>query len=245
MGVSGVTNYKATVLQTFNGLITAGTGISVTNTGTSIQIASTGGSGVDSISVGTGLDGGGTGAVSITLDFSELPVLFYGLEGTHTVAGVSGSGTTVGSKVVDMVDNVLVAGTGISLAKNGTAGTVTISSTASGGTDGDANWDDASVNLQYINVDMSSTVISSTYATKRHFTIGATVTSSSTSDTLILLPAPSSTYQYHQIWVGASSGGSSHFIRVSSGGFVRTLADGELVCVKCMRFSGTWYWIAT
>lgn len=127
---TNTSGYLSTLLS--NTLSSTDGSVTIANNGTTIDLSASS-SGVSSLTVGTGLDGGGTGAVSVSLDFSELPVLFYGLEGTHTVVGVSGSGTTVGSKPVDMIGNVLVAGTGISLAKNGTAGTVTIASTASGG----------------------------------------------------------------------------------------------------------------
>ena len=107
--------------------------ITFSNQGTTIDLSASSSGGVNSVSVGTGLDVSGTSDVTVSLDFSELNTSYYGLQGTDKLTGVSSAGTTQNTYAVDVVDNVLVAGTGISLAKSSAAGTVTISSTASGG----------------------------------------------------------------------------------------------------------------
>jgi len=147
------------------------------------------------------------------------------------------------TNVLDMFANMITAGTNVTVTNTGTQ--IQISSTGSSSVDGDANWDDTSVNLQYVDFDMSSTVISSTHSDKRHFVIGATVSSSATSDTLISLPTASITYNHHEIWVGCSDNSTSYSVEITSGSVIKTLTDGELVCVKCLRLGGSWYWIST
>ena len=240
---SGGTMARTNVLDMFANMITAGTNVTVTNTGTQIQIAASGGGGgITAITTSDGLDNSGTSTVNISLDLSELP-LSAGFDYNDYLAGTTSAGTESRTNVLDMFANMITAGTNVTVTNTGTQ--IQISSTGSSSVDGDANWDDTSVNLQYVDFDMSSTVISSTHSDKRHFVIGATVSSSATSDTLISLPTASITYNHHEIWVGCSDNSTSYNVEITSGSVVKTLTDGELVCVKCLRLGGSWYWIST
>lgn len=153
------------------------------------------------------------------------------------------SGVITGARSVqNILTDVLTSSDGsVTIGTSGNS----VNLTATGSADGDANWDDASVSLSYTNGDMSSTVVSSTYANKRHFIIGSTLTSAAGGNNNIILPTASSTYQYHEIWVMSSDNSGSHNTIISSGSIIKTLADGELVCVKCVNLNGTYFWVAT
>lgn len=239
---SAGTMARTNVLDMFANMITAGSNVTVSNTGTAIQISATGSSGVTSITGGTGInpDTASTGAVTLSLDLSEL-TLTASVGGEFFVIGTDASGNERRFTIQNLLLDSLIAGTGVTIAASGND----VEISASGSVDGDANWDDTSINLQYIDFDMSSTVISSTHSDKRHFVIGATVSSSATSDTLIILPTASSTYQYHEIWVGASDNSGTYNVEITSGATLKTLTDGELVCCKCLRLGGSWFWLVT
>lgn len=115
--------------QTIN--FDAGTNMTITRTGNTLLFESTGGgSGVSSVTVGTGLDGGGTGAVSIDFDLSELS-LSTGYDYNDFLVGTTSTGTESRTNVLDMFDNTLTAGSGISLTNTGTS--LQIAATGGGG----------------------------------------------------------------------------------------------------------------
>ena len=255
------TESRTNVLDMFANMITAGSNISVSNTGTQIQISASSSTyswtvrGEDSntevITNGEVLDVIAGNGLTTTVSGGNLSIFLSG-PGLIGLGGIDGDyqawvfdGIITGRRSLrSILTDILTSSDGsVTIGTSGTS--VNLTASGGGGTDGDANWDDASVNLQYLNVDMSSTVISSTYSNKRHFTIGASVTNTATSDTLIILPSASSTYQHHQVWVAAYDNSASYSVRITSGSTIKTLVNAELVCVRCLRLAGTWTWLAT
>ena len=369
------TESRTNVLDMFDNTLTAGSGISLTNTGTSLQIAATGGGGgMTSFDLtdngantqvisdgdefrlveGVGLDitlGAITGGhdVDILLDLSELPdlaswdgddylagrttagtesegtlqeifgdmlfssdasvsIAYDGVSNRYdfTTSGGGGGMTSWTARTEDLVSTTVSdgtildfeAGNGLKTQTSGgdvqilldgpgllnlgsitgayelwvhsgvitgarsvqniltdvltsSDGSVTIGTsgnsvnlTATGSTDGDANWDDTSVYLSAsAGADISSTTISSTHSDKRNFNVSLNATSSSTSNTQLLMPAASSTYQYHIFTVSCSDNHASLNCQISNTiNGTYNMSDGELVVLRASQYEGSWTW---
>lgn len=108
-------------------------------------------------------------------------------------------------------------------------------------------WDDAS---QYLyasgGTDISSTNFTSTYSDKRNFTVSLNCpNNSTTSDTQLLLPTASSTYQYHRIAVTCSDnetdpGRDCIITNTVNGAY--TMTDGEMVTLTASQYESSWAW---
>lgn len=126
----------------------------------------------------------------------------------------------------------------------GTSGNSVNLTTSGGGTDGDANWDDTSVYLSASGgADISSTTISSTHSDKRNFNVSLNATSASTSNTQLLMPSASSTYQYHIFTVSCADNSATYNCQISntvSGTY--NMTDGELVVLRASQYEGSWTW---
>lgn len=244
-----------------NTLTSTDASVGFTNNGTTLDLSASGGGGMTSwtartedlvtttVSDGTILDFEAGNGLKTRTSLGDVKVILDGpsLIDLGSITGAYEmwvhSGVITGARSVqNILTDVLTSSDGsVTIGTSGNS----VNLTATGSADGDANWDDASVSLSYTNGDMSSTVVSSTYANKRHFIIGSTLTSAAGGNNNIILPTASSTYQYHEIWVMSSDNSGSHNTIISSGSIIKTLADGELVCVKCVNLNGTYFWVAT
>jgi len=121
------------------GSISAGSGISLSNTTEGVQISSTATGDITAVTVGTGLDGGATsGTADIDLDFGELETVST-VNGndefvmrTRFNSGGSLVATNAQVNVQDLLINTLTGGTDISVSTSGTSA-IEIAYTGSGG----------------------------------------------------------------------------------------------------------------
>lgn len=257
------TESRTNVLDMFDNVLTAGSGITLTNTGTALQIAATGGGG-GMTSWTARADDGGTFAVndSYILDFDGLA----GIETTSASGDINialdgdefidGGGSADGSyylwtwkgvityreTIQNLLNNVLTSTDGS--VTIGTSGNSVNLTTSGGGTDGDANWDDTSVYLSASGgADISSTTISSTHSDKRNFNVSLNAISASTSNTQLLMPSASSTYRYHIFTVSCADNSATYNCQISntvSGTY--NMTDGELVVLRASQYEGSWTW---
>jgi len=123
------------------GSISAGSGISLSNTTEGVQISSTATGDITAVTVGTGLDGGATsGTANVSLDFGELETVST-VNGndefvmrTRFNSGGSLVATNAQVNVQDLLINTLTGGSDISVSTSGTS-QIEIAYTGTGGTE--------------------------------------------------------------------------------------------------------------
>lgn len=243
--------------------LVAESGISFNISNDTIYISSTatgGGSGMTSwtartedlvtttVSDGTILDFEAGNGLKTQTSLGDVQVLLDG-PGLTNLGAIDGSyeawvhsGVITGARTIQNILTDVLTSTDGSVTIGTSENSVNL--TATGAADGDANWDDTSVYLSASGgSDISSTTISSTHSDKRNFNVSLNATSASTSNTQLLMPSASSTYQYHIFTVSCADNSGTYNCQISNTvNGTYNMSDSELVVLRASQYEGSWTW---